>query len=100
MADQEGRFCVYLLASRKYGALYTGVTGNLGRRVHIHREGLLDGFSSRYKTYRLVYFEQHGDPRSAITREKQIKTWKREWKIELIERANPDWRDLFDETFG
>jgi putative endonuclease len=96
----DGRFCVYILASRKYGALYTGFTGDLGRRVHIHRESVLDGFSSRYRTHHLVYFEQHGDPRAAITREKQIKAWKREWKIELIERSNPDWRDLFVEIFG
>ena len=93
----NARFFVYLLASRKYGAIYVGVTGNLPKRIYIHREALIPGFSSRYKTYRLVYFEQHADPRSAITREKQIKKWRREWNIALIEENNPDWDDLYDE---
>jgi putative endonuclease len=96
----SGRFVVYILASRKYGAIYTGVTGNLPKRIYIHREALIPGFSSRYKTYRLVYFEQHADPRSAILREKQIKKWNRAWKIRLLEESNPNWDDLYDSLFG
>lgn len=93
----SGRYFVYILASRKYGALYTGVTGNLPARTYIHREALILGFTTRYKIHRLVYFEQHDDPLSAIAREKQIKKWRREWKIELIERDNAEWRDRFEE---
>jgi putative endonuclease len=96
----SGRFFVYLLASRKYGAIYTGVTGDLPARVYVHREALIPGFSSRYKTYRLVYFEQHDGAYEAITREKQIKKWWREWKIELIEKGNPDWDDLYEGLFS
>jgi putative endonuclease len=95
-----GRFFVYLLASRKYGTIYTGVTGNLPERIYIHREDILPGFSSRYHVHRLVYFEQHDDPYAAITREKQIKKWRREWKIELIEKGNPQWDDLYWSLFG
>ena len=95
-----GRYVVYILASLKYGSLYTGVTGNLPARIYIHRESLIPGFSSRYKTHDLVYFEQQDTPSSAITREKQIKKWRREWKIELIEKTNPNWDDLYDALFG
>ena len=94
-----GRHFVYILASRKYGVLYTGFTGDLPVRVYIHREALIPGFSSRYKTYRLVYFEQHDGAYEAITREKQIKKWRRAWKIELIEKQNPGWTDLYDSLF-
>lgn len=94
-----GRFFVYLLASRKYGPIYTGVTGNLPERIYIHRNDLLRGFSSKYHVHRLVYFEQHDDPYNAITREKQIKKWLRAWKIELIEKANPGWDDLYESLF-
>lgn len=94
-----GRFFVYILASRKYGSLYTGVTGDLIGRTYVHREDLLQGFTSRYHIHRLVYFEQHDDPYFAITREKQIKKWRRSWKIELIEKNNPEWRDLYGELF-
>jgi len=95
----RGRHFVYILASRKYGVLYTGFTGDLPVRVYIHREALIPGFSSRYKTYRLVYFEQHDGAYEAITREKQIKKWRRAWKIELIEKQNPGWTDLYDSLF-
>ncbi|WP_374621775.1 GIY-YIG nuclease family protein [Devosia sp.] len=94
-----GRHFVYILASRKYGVLYTGFTGDLPVRVYIHREALIPGFSSRYRTYRLVYFEQHDGAYEAITREKQIKKWRRAWKIELIEKQNPGWTDLYDSLF-
>ena len=93
----SGRYFVYILASRKYGVLYTGVTGNLPGRTYIHREDLVPGFTSRYHVHRLVWFEQHDEPLAAIAREKQIKNWRRAWKIELIETQNPDWQDRFAE---
>ena len=93
----SGHFFVYILASRKYGPIYTGVTGNLPGRIYMHREELIASFTARYRVHRLVYFEQHDDPLAAITREKQIKKWRRDWKVELIERTNPEWRDLFED---
>ncbi len=85
---------VYLLASRKNGTLYVGVTSNLMQRMHQHRQGLFDGFSRKYGTKRLVWYEPHDLMESAILREKRIKKWKRQWKINLIEEHNPQWRDL------
>jgi putative endonuclease len=96
----EGRFFVYILASRKYGALYIGVTGNLPGRIYMHREEILRGHTARYHIHQLVWFEQHDDPAEAILSEKRLKTWRRAWKIELIEDSNPEWRDLFDEIVG
>ncbi|WP_438278457.1 GIY-YIG nuclease family protein [Nitrobacter sp.] len=90
-------FYVYLLASRKQGTLYLGVTKDLVRRTHQHSEKLLPGFSSRYDIRRLVWFETYDDPVTAIEREKEIKKWRRAWKIGLIEKDNPDWRDLYSE---
>jgi putative endonuclease len=92
----EGHHFVYILASRKYGALYIGMTGDLLGRIYLHREKILAGHTSRYSITKLVYFEQHDTPISAITREKQLKKWLRAWKIALIEKTNPDWDDLFD----
>lgn len=92
-------FYVYLLASRKQGTLYLGVTKDLVRRTHQHREKLLPGFSSRYDIRRLVWFETYDDPVTAIEREKEIKKWRRAWKIGLIEKDNPDWRDLILKLF-
>lgn len=97
---QYGSYAVYILASRKYGALYIGVTGDLLGRVITHREELLPGFTSRYHIHSLVYFEYYGWPRDAIAREKQLKKWRREWKIALIETTNPGWHDLFDSIVG
>lgn len=94
-----GRYFVYILASRKYGVLYTGVTGDLIGRTYVHREDLLQGFTSRYHVHRLVYFEQHDGAYEAITREKQVKKWRRAWRIDLIEKENPEWRDLYEELF-
>jgi putative endonuclease len=88
---------VYIMASRRYGTLYTGVTSDLIRRVWQHREGLAEGFTKEYNVKQLVWFEQHSDIYSAITREKQIKKWEREWKIRLIQKTNPLWRDLFSD---
>jgi putative endonuclease len=88
-------FYVYLLASRSYGTLYLGVTGDLVRRVHEHKSRDAPGFSTRYGIHGLVWFEMHNDPTEAISREKELKKWRRDWKIRLIEELNPDWRDLY-----
>jgi len=96
----EKQFCVYLLASRRNGTLYVGVTSNLVQRVWQHKEGVADGFTKQYGVKRLVWYEQHDDAESAIAREKQLKKWNREWKIGLIESANPYWNDLYDEIAG
>ena len=92
--------CVYLLASRRNGTLYVGVTSNLVQRVWQHREGLAEGFTKRYGVKQLVWFELHDDMASAIRREKALKEWRRAWKIELIEKINPGWRDLYEEIVG
>ena len=86
--------CVYILASGLYGALYIGLTSNLLQRLVQHREGLLPGFTTRYKVHRLVHFEMFGDMERAIAREKQLKNWHRQWKINLTNVENPEWRDL------
>ncbi|CAL8982006.1 hypothetical protein RHODGE_RHODGE_03866 [Rhodoplanes serenus] len=90
-------FYVYLLASRKQGTLYLGITRDLVRRIYQHKSKSLPGFTSRYDVDRLVWFECHDDPITAIAREKDIKKWRRAWKIALIEKDNPDWRDLYPE---
>jgi putative endonuclease len=86
---------VYLLASRRHGTLYLGVTSDLIRRVHEHKMKIVPGFTSRYGVDRLVWFEIHDDPATAIGREKQLKKWRRDWKIRLIEEQNPEWGDLY-----
>jgi putative endonuclease len=89
-------FYVYILASRKHGTLYIGVTSDLVGRVYQHKTTAVRGFSSRYGVHLLVWFECYDDPISAITREKELKKWRRDWKINLIERTNPEWIDLYD----
>ena len=91
-------YWVYILASRPRGVLYTGMTSDLFGRTWEHRSRVLSGFTSRYWVQRLVYFEEHDDPEVAARRERAIKRWKRDWKIELIERDNPTWRDLYAEA--
>lgn len=86
---------VYILASRKHGTLYLGVTRGLLGRVYQHRTKAVPGFTARHGVDRLVWFEQHETALAAITREKQLKKWRREWKIRLIEESNPNWDDLF-----
>jgi putative endonuclease len=86
---------VYIMASKKNGTLYTGVTGDLPRRVYEHRENLLPGFTRDYGCKQLVWFEQHVQMRTAIQREKTIKHWVRKWKLDLIEATNPSWADLY-----
>ena len=90
----EKQPCVYILASQPRGTLYIGVTSNLLARLYQHRSGTVPGFTSRYRVYRLVRFEMFGDMEQAILREKQLKRWHRQWKINLIERDNPHWTDL------
>ncbi len=91
---------VYMLANRKQGALYTGVTSNLPGRMQQHRTGTTLGFATRYGIKRLMWFEQHWDIAGAIQRETQIKRWNRAWKIALIEKDNPDWDDLAVKLLG
>ncbi|MDO8593888.1 MAG: GIY-YIG nuclease family protein [bacterium] len=89
--------CVYILASKRNGTLYIGVTSNLQNRVYQHKSGMVEGFTKKYGVHTLVWYECTEDIESAITREKQIKAWKRKWKLELIEKENPAWRDLYEE---
>ena len=84
---------VYILASQKGGTIYVGVTNSLGRRIPEHREA--GGFTRRYGDWRLVWYEEHHDIRNAIQREKSLKRWRRQWKIDLIEKTNPEWNELF-----
>jgi putative endonuclease len=90
-------YFVYILASRRNGTLYVGVTNDLVRRVYEHKNDFVDGFTKRYGVHLLVYYESTNEVASAIQREKQIKKWNRAWKIELIERVNQDWKDLYNE---
>ncbi|MBX6333797.1 GIY-YIG nuclease family protein [Candidatus Saccharibacteria bacterium] len=92
-------FFVYILASKRNGTLYIGVTNDLRRRIEEHRSGAVEGFTKKYGIKTLVYFEQTDSAEAAIAREKQLKNWKRAWKIELIEKDNPEWRDLAEELF-
>ncbi len=86
---------VYILASQRNGTLYTGVTSDLVARVWQHRNDLVEGFTKKYSVHLLVYFELHGEMEIAIAREKQLKKWRREWKLKLIEDHNPNWEDLY-----
>ncbi len=89
--------CVYILASRPNGTTYIGVTSNLVQRVWQHRNDLVGGFTRQYGVHRLVWYEPHPSMEAAITRERRLKKWRRAWKINLIEKANPSWRDLYPE---
>lgn len=92
--------CVYILASRRNGTLYTGVTSNLVQRVWQHKQGVAEGFTRKYKIKRLVWYEVHTEMHAAILREKQIKAGSRGKKLALIEKMNPEWRDLYDDIIG
>ncbi len=89
------QYYVYILASKKNGVLYIGVTSNLVKRIYEHKSKLVKGFTKKYHVHKLVYYEETEDIYAAITREKQLKKWNRAWKIELIERENSDWKDLY-----
>jgi putative endonuclease len=88
---------VYIMTNRKDGTLYIGVTNDLARRAYEHREKLVSGFARKYNLDQLVYYESYSTALDAIQREKNMKEWKRAWKIELIEQMNPDWRDLYED---
>jgi putative endonuclease len=96
MSDEK-RPAVYILSSRKYGPLYIGVTSALWNRVATHKVGTVKGFSKRYNIHRLVWYEHHHTLEDAIRREKQLKKWNRAWKLELIEKMNPQWQDLHEQ---
>ncbi|OIP22202.1 endonuclease [bacterium CG_4_10_14_0_2_um_filter_33_32] len=88
---------IYIMANKRNGTLYTGVTSDLIGRVYQHKNNLVEGFSKKYQTHILVYFEEHGNIEQAIIREKQIKKWRRNWKLRLIEKKNLAWEDLYEE---
>ena len=94
--ERQKHPAVYILASRPNGTLYVGVSSNLVKRVWQHKNNQIKGFTEQYHVHRLVWYELHATMESAITREKQLKNWKRQWKIELIEKTNPHWDDLDD----
>jgi putative endonuclease len=89
------QYYVYVLASKRNGTLYVGVTDDLVKRVDQHKDGLVDGFTKKYKIHMLVHYESGSDVNAAILREKQLKKWDRAWKMRIIEEVNPEWRDLY-----
>ena len=93
----QKRFTLYILASKRNGTLYIGVTSDLAKRVWEHKNHLAEGFTRKYGVDRLVYYETHETAESAIAREKKLKKWNRAWKIRLIEKDNPNWHDLYEE---
>jgi len=94
------QYYVYILASKRHGTLYIGVTNDLLRRVYEHKNDTVKGFTQKYGVHQLVYYEAHNDIRQAITREKRMKKWRRQWKINLIEGLNPARKDLYDDLAG
>jgi putative endonuclease len=94
--ERQKHPAVYILASRQNGTLYVGVSSNIVKRVWQHKNNQIKGFTEQYHVHRLVWYELHATMESAITREKQLKNWKRQWKIELIEKTNPHWKDLYE----
>ena len=91
------QYYVYILASKKNGTLYIGVTSDIVKRIYEHKKNLIDGFTKEYDVHDLVYYEQHNEIEEAILREKQMKKWNRKWKIRCIEEMNPEWKDLYGE---
>ena len=94
------QYFIYILASKRNGTLYLGITSNLLKRVYEHKNNLIEGFTKKYNVHTLVYYEPYNDIYDAIAREKNIKKWKRRWKIELIEKSNPKWEDLYYRLSG
>jgi len=94
------QYYVYILASKRNGTLYIGITNNVLKRVYEHKNNLIEGFTQKYGVNNLVYYECYNDIYDAIAREKRIKKWKRQWKIELIEKDNPKWKDLYFDVIG
>lgn len=97
LIGMEKQFYLYIMASRRNGTIYIGVTSELIKRIWEHKEGIVKGFTKKYNVQMLVYYEIHKDAEAAIIREKQIKKWNREWKLRLIEEKNPRWQDLYDD---
>ena len=93
----EKIYFIYIISNKKNGTLYIGMTNNLARRMYEHKNKLIEGFSKKYDVCKLIHYEIFNDPSSAIHREKLLKNWNREWKIKLIEKNNPEWRDLCSE---
>jgi len=93
---EEKDYYIYIMASQRNGTSYIGITLNLIDRVYKHKKGIYKGFTNRYKVDKLVYYEMYGDVYDAIDREKQLKKWNRKWKLDLIEKVNPQWQDLYD----
>jgi putative endonuclease len=91
------QYYVYILASRKYGTLYVGMTSDLIKRIYEHRQNFVEGFTKKYNVHTLVYYEVHNNIQEALIREKQIKKWNRKWKIRLIEEMNSEWKDLYND---
>jgi len=91
---------IYILANKKNGTIYTGVTNDIVRRVFEHKQGFVDGFSKKYDLKTLVYFDSFESIYDAITMEKRIKRWRREWKLALIEKLNPEWQDLYEQLIS
>ncbi len=91
------QYYVYILSSKRNGTLYIGVTSSLTKRVFEHKNNVVDGFTKKYNVHTLVYYEIYGNIQDAIVREKQMKKWRRQWKINLIEKNNPQWNDLYDQ---
>jgi putative endonuclease len=100
LESRKNMYYVYIMASKRNGTLYIGVTNNLTKRVYEHKHNLVEGFTKKYGVHKLVYYEQSEDVRSAIEREKILKTWQRQWKLRLIEEMNPEWNDLYDGLTG
>ncbi len=100
MNATEKIFCVYIMANQRNGTLYVGVTSDLPKRVWEHKNDVVHGFTSKYRVHTLVWYETHTSAEAAITREKQIKEWKRAWKIKRIEEMNPHWQDLYESLTG
>jgi len=93
--NNENQYYIYILANKRNGTLYIGVTSNLVKRVYEHKNNIIDGFTKKYSIHKLVYYEITDDIESAIRREKQLKKWNRKWKMNLIEKNNPEWKDLY-----
>ncbi len=94
----EKKYYVYILTTRKNTSLYIGVTSNLSNRIYEHKEGLVEGYTKKYSVNKFIYAEEYDDVNEAIHREKCLKRWKRDWKVELIDKSNPEWVDLFEEN--
>lgn len=99
LVNMNENYYIYIITNKKGGVLYIGITHDLRKRIYQHKNKTIEGFSSRYNLVKLVYFEHHTKKWDAAERERKLKNWKRQWKIELIEKTNPNWDDLYDSLF-